>query len=106
MNYFLQIKIKIGGGQENCEPTFIYSYGIDSCFLRMYGRNGVAPAVGQHGAFDVGVVHLHHEGARDAGALLQPQARLHVLILLSNTSSFTIRGPMGTQLGHRKLVCF
>lgn len=63
----------------------------------MYGRNGVAAAVGQHGAFDVGVVHLHHEGARDAGALLQPQARLHVLILLSNTRHFTIREPMGTR---------
>lgn len=51
----------------------------------MYGRDGVAPAVGQHGTFDAGVVHLHHEGARDAGALLQPEGRLGVLVLRSNT---------------------
>lgn len=70
----------------------------------MYGRNGVAPTVGQHGAFDVGVVHLHHEGARDAGALLQPQARLHVLILLSN-KTFQHQAANGNKVGSRNLVC-
>lgn len=94
--------MKIGRGQEkgfstNFSHLVIYSYGNDSCSLRMYGRNGVAPAVGQHGAFDVGVVHLHHEGARDAGALLQPQARLSVLILPSKTRQLAIREPMGTR---------
>lgn len=68
------------------EPAeVIYSCDNDSCALRVYGRDGVAAAVGQHGAFDVGVVHLHHEGARDAGALLQPQARLRALVLLFET---------------------
>lgn len=61
--------------------------------LRVYGRDGIAPAVGQHGAFDAGVVHLHHEGARDAGALLQPQGRLSVLVLRSNMARQGVSPP-------------
>lgn len=40
--------------------------------------------VGQHGSFDAGVVHLHHEGSRDARALLYPQRGLRGFILLSD----------------------
>lgn len=75
----------------------------------MYGRDGVAPAVGQHGAFDAGVVHLHHEGARDAGALLQPEGRLGVLVLRSNTARqrrLATREPTGTRWAAETFVFF
>lgn len=59
----------------------------------MDSRNGVMSAVGQHGSFDAGVVHLHHEGPRDACAFLYPQRGLRGFILQSDThaSSFIIK---------------
>lgn len=49
--------------------------------LRVYGRYGVFPRVGKHGPFHVGVLHLHHKAPGDPRALLNPGARLEVLIL-------------------------
>lgn len=49
--------------------------------LRVYGRDRVFPRVGKHGPFHVGVLHLHHKAPGDPRALLNPGARLEVLIL-------------------------
>lgn len=57
----------------------------------MYGGDSVMSAVGQHGSFNAGIVHLHHEGPRDARAFLDPQRGLRGFILHSDTHASTFR---------------
>lgn len=60
---------------------------------RVYGRNSIMSTVGQHGSFNAGIGHLHHEGSRDARAFFHPQRGLCGFILQSDThvSTFTIK---------------
>lgn len=70
----------------------------------MYGRDSVMSTVGQHGSFNAGIVHLHHEGPRDARAFLYPQRGLRSFILRSDThaSSFMIK-TMAVRVTHTHL---
>lgn len=72
--------------QRCCSPT-------GRLVSRVYGRNSIMSAVGQHGSFNAGIVHLHHEGSRDARAFFYPQRGLCGSILQSDThlSTFMIK---------------
>lgn len=65
---------------------------------RVYSRNSIMSTVGQHGSFYVRVVHLHHEGTRDACAFLQSWGGLEILILLSNTHALTVNAELTVQI--------
>lgn len=58
-------------------------YGVKQIHSRIDGRNRKTSTISQHGSSDVGVVHLHHEGARNACAFLYLWRSIEIFILSS-----------------------